>query len=153
MQQELGIDIRQSATLQDAVGTSQIVITCTTSRRFFITRQMVKPGTFIAAVGADHEEMQEIDPQLLAEAKVVTDVTEQACRIGDLHHAIAAGMMVRESIYGELAEVLAGAKPGRARDDEIIVFDSTGTGLQDVAAAVTAYHRSVDEGAGSRFAF
>ena len=152
MTEELGIAIRRSAALEDAVGASDIVITCTTSRRFFITRDMVRPGTFVAAVGADHEEKQEIEPQLLAEAKVVTDATDQACRIGDLHHAIAAGIMARESVHAELSEVVAGLKPGRIRDDEIIVFDSTGTGLQDVAAAVATYRRSQIDNAGSRFA-
>ena len=150
---ELGIDIRAAARLEDAVAASQIVVTCTTSRRFFITRSMVQPGTFIAAVGADHEDKQEIEPALLAEAKLVTDVTEQACRIGDLHHAIAAGVMTRESVHAELGEVVAGLKPGRVLDDEITVFDSTGTGLQDVAAAIAAYRRALDENAGSTFRF
>jgi alanine dehydrogenase len=150
---ELGIDMRPSATLEDALAASQIVVTCTTARRFFITRSMVRPGTFIAAVGADHEEKQEIEPRLLAECKLVTDVTDQACQIGDLHHAIAAGVMTRKSVHAELGEVVAGLKPGRVRDDEIIVFDSTGTGLQDVAAAIATYRRAVDENAGSAFRF
>jgi alanine dehydrogenase len=138
---------------EDALAASQIVVTCTTARRFFITRSMVRPGTFIAAVGADHEEKQEIEPRLLAECKLVTDVTDQACQIGELHHAIAAGVMTRKSVHAELGEVVAGLKPGRVRDDEIIVFDSTGTGLQDVAAAIATYRRAVDENAGSAFRF
>ncbi|HEY6822063.1 MAG TPA: ornithine cyclodeaminase family protein [Burkholderiales bacterium] len=137
--------------LENAVGQSRIVITCTTARRFFVTRGMVRPGTFIAAVGADHEEKQEIEPQLLAAAKLVTDVTEQACRIGDLHHAIDAGVLTRDAVHAELAEIVAGRKKGRERDDEIIVFDSTGTGLQDVAAAIAVYHKAVDANAGRRF--
>ena len=137
--------------LENAVGQSRIVITCTTARRFFVTRDMVPPGTFIAAVGADHEEKQEIEPRLLAAAKLVTDVTEQACRIGDLHHAIEAGVMTRDAVHAELGEIVAGRKKGRERDDEIIVFDSTGTGLQDVAAAIAVYRKAVDANAGRRF--
>jgi ornithine cyclodeaminase/alanine dehydrogenase-like protein (mu-crystallin family) len=114
---------------------------------------MVRAGTFIAAVGADSDHKQEIDPRLLAEAKVVTDLTEQAARIGDLHHAIEAGVMTAADVHGELGEVVAGRKPGRERADEIIVFDSTGTGLQDVAAAVAAYEHATkvrySEGAGA----
>jgi ornithine cyclodeaminase/alanine dehydrogenase-like protein (mu-crystallin family) len=150
---EAGIDMRPATDLEDAVATSQVVVTCTTARRFFITRSMVRPGTFIAAVGADHEDKQEIEPRLLAEAKVVTDLTDQACRIGDLHHAIACGAMTRESVHAELGEVVAGRKAGRLGEHEIIVFDSTGTGLQDVAAAIAAYRRAVGEKAGSDFAF
>jgi ornithine cyclodeaminase/alanine dehydrogenase-like protein (mu-crystallin family) len=138
--------------LAAAVGGSDLVVTCTTARRYFITRDMVRPGTFVAAVGADHEQKQEIEPALLTSAKLVTDVTEQACQIGDLHHAIVAGVMTRESVHAELGEVVAGRKPGRVRDDEIIVFDSTGTGLQDVAAAIAAYRRALERKAGTRFA-
>lgn len=128
--------------LGEAVRSSDIVITCTTAMRYFIERGMVRPGTFIAAIGADNEHKQEIDPQLLAGAKVVTDLTEQAARIGDLHHAIEAGAMSAADVHAELGEVVAGRKPGREREDEIIVFDSTGTGLQDVAAAIAAYEAS-----------
>src|SRR6266851_4487434 len=85
--------------LAGAASESDIIITCTTARRYFITREMVRPGTFIAAVGADNESKQEIDPHLMAQAKVVTDVTEQASRIGDLHHVIDAGMMTREAVH------------------------------------------------------
>ena len=110
---ELGIDIAPAADLAAAVGARDIVVTCTTARRYFITREMVRPGTFISAIGADNENKQEIDPRLMAEAVVVTDLTEQACKIGDLHHAIDAGAMSREDVRAELGEVVAGVKRGR----------------------------------------
>jgi alanine dehydrogenase len=137
--------------LAGAASESDIIVTCTTAQRYFVTREMVRPGAFIAAVGADNENKQEIDPRLMAQAKVVTDVTEQASKIGDLHHAIDAGVMTREAVHAELGEVVAGRKRGRESADEIIVFDSTGTGLQDVAAAVAVYRRATAERAGSTF--
>jgi len=136
---ELGAAFEPVTDLARAVGACRIIVTCTTARRFFIAREMVQPGTFIADVGADSESKQEIDPQLLASAKVVTDLTAQAAAIGDLHHAIAAGVMTSDDVHAELGEIVAGRKPGRASDEEITVFDSTGTGLQDVAAAIAAY--------------
>ena len=139
--------------LRSAVAESDILVTCTTARRYIITRDMVRPGTFIAAVGADHEDKQEIEPQLMARAKVVTDLTEQAAAIGDLHHAIAAGLMSRDGVHAQLGELVAGSKPGRERDDEITIFDSTGTGLQDAAAALAVYRRAARERAGPRFGF
>ena len=131
--------------LGEAARSSDIIVTCTTAERYFITREMVRPGAFIAAVGADNEHKQEIEPLLLAEAKVVTDLTEQAARIGDLHHAIDAGVMSAADVHAQLGEVIAGRRPGRERPDEIIVFDSTGTGLQDVAAAIAAYRNALQE--------
>jgi len=148
---ELEVDVMPAPDLAPAVAASTIVVTCTTARRYFIARDMVRPGTFIAAVGADHDEKQEIDPRLLADATVVTDLTEQAAAIGDLHHAIVAGTMVREAVHAELGEIVAGRKRGRANAQEIIVFDSTGTGLQDVAAAIATYRRAVDQRQGAGF--
>lgn len=136
---ELGVAVTPTTDLAAAVDGSRIIVTCTTARRFFIAREMVRPGTFIAAVGADSEDKQEIDPRLLAGAKVVTDLTAQAATIGDLHHAITEGAMTMEDVHAELAEVAAGLKPGRTSEEEVFVFDSTGTGLQDVAAAIAAY--------------
>ena len=138
------------AEVVDEVVPADVVVTCTPSRAAFL--RDVAPGTFVAAVGADSEEKSEIAPSLLASSKVVTDVTEQCAAIGDLHHAIAAGAMTRGGVYAELGEIVAGRKPGRERDDEVIVFDSTGMALQDVAAASIVYDRAVARGAGVRVA-
>jgi len=150
---ETALPIEPVANLQRAVAASAIVITCTTARRYFIERDMVRPGTFVAGVGADNEDKQEIDPLLLARSKVVTDITEQCCAIGDLHHAVAAGAMSRDQVHAELGEIIASLKPGRTSDGEIIVFDSSGTALQDVAAAAAVYSRAVERGEGSFFSF
>ena len=53
-------------------------------------------------------------------------------------------------MHAELGEVVAGRKPGRTRDDEVIIFDSTGTALQDVAAAAVVYERALHAGVGVR---
>jgi len=135
--------------LADAVRSSDIIITCTTASKYFLTREMIRPGTFIAAVGADSENKQEIEPQLMAQSKVVTDLTEQARRIGDLHHAIARSAMSAEAVHAQLGEVAAGLKVGRQSDEETIIFDSTGTGLQDVAAAIAAYHGARRQNSGT----
>jgi alanine dehydrogenase len=150
---EFPIEVSAVSDLHEAAAASRIIVTCTTAQRYFIARDMVKPGTFIAAVGADSENKQEIEPALMASATVVTDLTDQACTIGDLHHAIAAGAMSREQVHAELGEVVAGKRRGRANAMEIIVFDSTGTGLQDVAAAIAAYRKALEARAGVHFAF
>ena len=135
--------------LAAAARASDIVITCTTASKYFLTREMIRPGTFVAAVGADNENKQEIEPRLMAQSKVVTDLTEQARKIGDLHHAIDQGAMSVEAVHAQLGEVVAGRKPARQSDEEIIIFDSTGTGLQDVAAAIAAYHGATRQHVGT----
>jgi ornithine cyclodeaminase/alanine dehydrogenase-like protein (mu-crystallin family) len=140
-----GITIKVASKAEQCFAEADVVATCTSAKRYFVTRDMVRPGTFIAAVGADHEHKQEIEPALLAAAKVVTDITAQAAAIGDLHHAIAAGAMSAEDVHAELGDIICGRKPGRESDEEVIVFDSTGTGIQDVAAAIAAYERAIAE--------
>jgi ornithine cyclodeaminase/alanine dehydrogenase-like protein (mu-crystallin family) len=152
-QAALGVSVAPVTDLKAAMLGSDIVVTCTTARKFFVAPDMVRPGTFIAAVGADHEDKQEIAPELLARAKVFTDSTEQARRIGDLHHAIAAGVMRAADVHAELGEIIAGVKNARSSEGEITVFDSTGTGLQDVAAAIAVFRAASTEGRGSRYFF
>jgi alanine dehydrogenase len=150
---ETALQITPIADLPRAIAAADIVVTCTTARRWFVARDMVRPGTFVAAVGADNENKQEIDPALLAASKVVTDITEQCAVIGDLHHALAAGAMTRSGVHAELGQIIAGLKSGRTSEEEIIVFDSSGTALQDVAAAAAVYRRALKDGEGTRFSF
>ena len=71
-------------------------------------------------------------------------------RRGDLHHALTAGVVTTADVHAELGEVIAGRRAGRESADEIIIFDSTGTALQDVAAAAIVYERAVATGRGLR---
>lgn len=150
MRRELALDVVAIEELSAATRQSDIIVTCTTARRWFLGRDDVPPGCLVAAVGADNPEKQELEPALLAASTVVVDLLEQCAVMGDLHHAILAGAMTRESVHAELADVVSGQKPGRRSAEEITVFDSTGTALQDVAAAWLVYQRAVAEGAGIR---
>lgn len=146
-------EIQPVTHLRQALRKSDVCVTCTTATKFFIRKDDISPGTFIAAVGADDSHKQEIDPALLASAKVVADSLDQCCAIGDTHHAIAQGLMRSEDVYAELSEIVAGRKRGRVRDDEIIVFDSTGVAIEDVVAAVAVYEKACEERSGQRFDF
>ena len=119
-----------------------VIATCTTATTPFLEAGMIRPGTFIAAVGADSHPKSEIAPELMGEARVVTDLTAQASVMGDLHHALVAGTMSREDVHAELHEVLLGTKAGRSADDEVVLFDSTGTAVQDAAACVWIHERA-----------
>lgn len=148
MSAEIGVDVVVASSPADVGRDVNIWVTCTPARRWLLGRSHVSPGAFIAAVGADNPEKQEIEPELLASSVVIADVLDQCAAIGDLHHALATGLMRREDVRAELADVVAGSKPGRLSGDEIIVFDSTGTALEDVAAAALVYERALESGVG-----
>jgi alanine dehydrogenase len=153
LSRELKIDIELVRDLASAIQKSDVCITCTTANEFFVRKGDVRPGTFVAAVGADAEHKQEIDPDLIASAKVVADSLDQSCAIGDVHHAIAHGLMRKGDVYAELCEIVAGHKIGRDADDEIIVFDSTGVAIEDAVASAAVYERALANGIGTVFDF
>jgi alanine dehydrogenase len=146
LRDQFAVEIIPTTNLRDATSASDICITCTPSREAFLGQDDVSAGTFIAAVGADSEEKQELNPALVASSKLVVDNLEQCAKIGELHHALDAGLMTRSDVHAELGEVIAGLKPARESVDEIIVFDSTGTGIQDVAAAAVVYENALKAG-------
>jgi ornithine cyclodeaminase/alanine dehydrogenase-like protein (mu-crystallin family) len=148
MTRTIGCEVRSVAEYRAAANASDIVVTCTPSRQPLLSASDVPPGCFVAAVGADNEDKQELAPDLLARSVVVVDVLEQCARIGDLHHALASAAMRHDDVHAELADVVSGRRPGRRSASEITVFDSTGTALEDVAAAVLVYQRAVDAGRG-----
>jgi alanine dehydrogenase len=145
----LGVGVDAAKDLSAALAQSDVCVTCTPSRRAFVFAGDVRPGTFIAAVGADDRGKQELEPALVASATLVVDVLEQCAEIGELQHALAAGLLTRDRVHAELADVVGGRRPGRTRDDEITVFDSSGTALQDVAAAVAVYEKARALGRGT----
>ena len=152
MSAELGIEVKAVATPAAGLADSDVCVTCTPSRKPFLRREDVRPGTFVAAVGADSADKQELEPRLMAAGVVVTDLLEQCATIGDLHHALEAGVMSRDGVHAELAELVTGKKAGRRSPEEITIFDSTGTALQDVAAAAVVYEKAVATDVGLRVA-
>jgi ornithine cyclodeaminase/alanine dehydrogenase-like protein (mu-crystallin family) len=133
----------------EAARGADICVTCTTSREFLLKASDVHAGAFVAGVGVDHEYKKELAPDLLAHARVVADITGQCAAFGDLHHAIDAGAMSASDVHAELGQIVAGVRTGRESPDDVIVFDSTGMALQDVAAAAIVYERALELGLGT----
>lgn len=149
----LGFHVEAGRDLRAALRDSDVCVTCTSSRRAFLTATDVAPGTFIAAVGADNRGKQELESAFVASATLVVDVFEQCAEIGELQHALAAGLITRDRVHAELADVVASRRPGRTRPDEITIFDSSGTALQDVAAAMVVYEKARAAGRGLEVRF
>jgi alanine dehydrogenase len=149
MSAELRIAIIPNEDSTASLMASDMWVTLTPSRTPILLASQHRPGVFIAAIGADNPEKHEIEPALLAKCKVVPDLIEQAATIGDLHHALDSGVMTLADVHADLGQVLAGKRPGRTSEADVFVFDSTGTALQDVAAAAIAYERAIESGVGT----
>jgi len=110
-------------------------------------------GTFVAAVGADSPDKQELDPEIMGSATVFTDITEQCAHVGELHHALDRGIVTVANVKAELGDLISGRSSGRSSHDEITIFDSTGTALQDAAAAALTYEKAIASGRGTMMDF
>ena len=112
----------------------------------------MQPGVTMIAVGSDGPDKQELDTGVLARAnRIVADSLPQCLRLGEIHHAVEAGVIAKEKVV-ELGEITAGLKPGRISENEIIVCDLTGVGVQDVAAATVVMERARAAGRGEKIA-
>jgi alanine dehydrogenase len=143
-----GVELRAAHSLRQATLDADIIITSTTATVPFLDVEDVAAGAFIAAVGADAPHKNEIAPALMARALVYADVLAQCVVMGDLHHAIAAGALAREDVRGDLAALVSSHCAGRTRAGDIILFDSTGTAIEDAASAAMIFERALENGVG-----
>lgn len=147
---EQGLAVEIVPSPGEAARRADAVVTCTPSRAPLLGARDLAAGAFLAAVGADSPDKQEVDSALLAGSRVVVDVLAQCAVMGDLHHALRAGAMTKDDVHAELGDIVSGRRPGRTSAGQTFVFDSTGTALEDVAAAALAYRRALAAGAGVR---
>jgi ornithine cyclodeaminase/alanine dehydrogenase-like protein (mu-crystallin family) len=142
MRTETGLDVIAVKKLEDATLASSAIVTCTSSRKPFLRREHVAPGTFIAAVGADNAGKQELHADLMRHSKLVVDLIDQCAEMGELHHALEAGAMARADVVAELSQIVTRTEKLDLDADDIVIFDSTGSAIQDVAAASIIYERA-----------
>jgi ornithine cyclodeaminase len=146
----LGPAIDTVTAAEAAVEGADIVVTVTPARGPIFRAGWLRPGMHITAVGSDVPAKQELEVEALGRAdKVVADRLSQCLEQGEIHHAVAAGVLAPEDVHAELGEIVAGLKPGRERDDEITVADLTGVGVLDAAMASLVAERAAERKLGT----
>lgn len=124
--------------IEEAVRNSDIIITVTPSREPIIMKEWVKPGTHFSCIGSDMPGKEEIDPEIFAEARVFVDDIEQCVNVGEIEIPVTQGILGREDIAGEIGDIITGKTAGRENDEQITVFDATGTALLDLLTGMKA---------------
>ncbi len=131
-----GLPAQVADDLQAAVREAQIVSCATTATAPVVHGAWLSPGTHLDLVGAFRPTMREVDDAAVARARIVVDTYAGAlAEAGDLLMPLASGAITRENIVAELAEMVRGQVRGRTQDEEITLFKSVGTALEDLAAA------------------
>jgi len=149
MTDELGIEVIKANSPEIVVREGEVVITTTPSQEPYLESAWLHPGLHITAMGSDAEHKQELFADVFTHVDlVVCDRKTQAFRLGELHHAQAAGSLPPEDEIVELGELTSGMKPGRTSNDQITVCDLTGVGVQDTQIARFAYERAIERNLG-----
>jgi ornithine cyclodeaminase len=122
--------------LRTAVGRADLITSATTSREPLIRGAWLREGTHVDLVGGFRRDMREADDAAILRARVIVDTYAGALsEAGDLTQPIACGVITREHVVAELAQLLRGEVRGRLTPQDITIFKSVGTALEDLAAA------------------
>ncbi|UCI09740.1 cyclodeaminase [Mesorhizobium sp. B1-1-8] len=152
LREKLGIIVRAEPDAAKAAAGADIIVTTTPSTEPLIKAGFVSAGQHITAMGSDAEHKNEIAPAILRMADLyVADSARQTRRLGELHHAIATGVMPADAEVTELGQIIAGTKHGRRSASDITIADLTGTGVQDTAIATLARDRALAARTGTAF--
>jgi ornithine cyclodeaminase/alanine dehydrogenase-like protein (mu-crystallin family) len=144
--------VRAACSAEEAVRDADVVVLATNSVTPAILSGWVKWGAHVIAIGACRPSQHEIDPELVARARLVVDSRDAALQeSGDVVQAIREGRITAAHAHLELGEVLAGTKTGRQSEEEVTLFKSLGLAVEDLATAALAYRAASASGCGKHF--
>ncbi len=150
--ESLGIPVESAPSAEAVVAAADIVCTLTPAREPVVLGSWLRAGQHVNAVGApprpDH---REVDAEAMRRARVVVDshATSMA-KSGGVLLAIAEGVITEKDVRTELGGVITGTQAGRCHEDDIMLFESVGIGLQDLATAELVIARAEELGVGMR---
>jgi ornithine cyclodeaminase/alanine dehydrogenase-like protein (mu-crystallin family) len=134
----VGMGLRASVGRPEDVAEADIVCTCTTSAVPVFDGRHLADGAHVNAVGAYLPNERELDAETVARAVVVVETREVAlAEAGDLLIPIGEGVIDRDHIRADLAEVVGGARI-RVADNDVTLFESVGMAFEDLVVARAA---------------
>ncbi|WP_434734253.1 ectoine utilization protein EutC (plasmid) [Rhizobium sp. YTUHZ044] len=149
---KLGFPVSAASDPREAISGADIIVTTTPAEKPIVEAEWLEPGQHLTAMGSDAEHKNEIDPAAIVRAGLyVADNLKQTRRLGELHHAIEAGLVAADAELAELGRIVSGRTAGRTSSDQITIADLTGTGIQDTAIATLAFARAGAMMAGTTF--
>ncbi|HUN74889.1 MAG TPA: ornithine cyclodeaminase family protein [Steroidobacteraceae bacterium] len=145
--QRHGMRIQPVGSAQEAVAGADLILAAVKSNEPVLLGKWLTPGTHVNSVGTARREQREIDVEtFLRSARIVVDTKEGV--FGEAGDAVVAREAIRIDVQ-ELSQLVTGASPGRQRPDEITLFKSVGTGIQDIALAALVHRRAVERAVGA----
>ena len=149
MQPQVKAELVPAHSAEEAVRSSQIVTTITSSREPVLKGEWLQPGAHVNAAGGNMLIRREIDDEVVLRAnRLVVDSIEQSkIESGEFIGAIETGRRHWED-FVELRDVVAGLKPGRTNTSDVTLFKSGGIAMEDVAIGKLVYERALERNVG-----
>ena len=133
---DAGVDAAAEPSAEAAVAAADIVCTVTAAAEPILLSAWVADGTHVNAVGSSRAGPSEIDTALVARARCFADHREGVLAQGEeFRRARAAGLVDDSHLLGEIGEVMAGTLEGRRSPQDVTLYKSLGSIVQDLAAA------------------
>ena len=146
----VAVPVRATNTAEDAVRGADLIVLATSSTTPVLEDGWVAAGAHVVSVGACRPDQREMDPALVARARLYVDSRAAALvESGDVVMGLAGGLFDPSHIRGELGEVVLGRTEGRTSDADVTIFKSLGMAVEDVVAADLVLRRAIEVGAGT----
>ncbi len=154
MSAQLGIPVNIAGSVREVVESVDVLALATTAATPIVDGDWLPAGLHINGIGSHAPGVRELDTTSIVKSKIVCDqVAACLAEAGDIMTPIEEGALSETDIYGELGELITGAKPGRENDEEITLFKSVGLSIQDMSTAYYVYQQAVEQGVGTEFEF
>jgi alanine dehydrogenase len=132
-------DVEAVGDLEAAVRWADIISCATLAETPLVQGAWLRPGQHLDLIGSFTATMREADDAALTRASIYVDTRAGAlAESGELLHGLAAGAITGADIRGELSELARGSQRGRRSEEEITLFKSVGSAIEDIAAAELA---------------
>ncbi len=146
--EEYGMTITPVASAEEACEGAELILAAVKSSEPVIDGAWLTPGSHVNSVGTARRDQRELDVETFRRAdRIVVDTREGV--FGEAGDAVAAADIVAEDTVSELHELVAGKAGSRAKESEITLFKSVGSGIQDIAIAAVIYQRALAAGLGT----
>lgn len=135
-----GLPVSATDDLAGAVQQADLVTTATLSNEPLVKGEWLKAGVHVDCVGAFRPQMRETDDEVIRRATLFCDTRAGALKeAGDLAQPLARGLISEADIAADLFDLAQHRHQGRQSDQEITLFKSVGTAIEDLAAAIAVW--------------
>ncbi len=144
------VEVLTASSVETAVASADIVSCVTSSATPVLTGRWLREGTFVDLVGGFSPDKREADDDVMRRSRIFVDTFEGAMtEAGDILDPLSRGVIARERVEAELADLVSGRHVGRVTDKELVTFKSVGTAIEDLAAAQAVLAAAADSDNGN----